>query len=217
MSDELQRQRDYWNSESALFDAIYSGRKSRFGRWLDRVFRKDMYERFEYTLARAEPVRCRDFLDVGCGTGHYVFELARRGCRHVTGIDISEIMVRHCRRTAEESGISDKTEFVCSDLLGFMPARRYHVCIGIGLFDYISDPLPVLKKMCACADDCAIMSFPRLLTWRAPLRKIRLALRGCNVRFFTQRKIERLLTAAGFKNHTIDKVGKLYCVSAWVK
>lgn len=217
MSDELQRQRDYWNGEIALFDTIYSGRKSRFGQWLDRVFRKDMYQRYEYTLARAEPVSGRDFLDVGCGTGRYVLELARRGCRHATGIDISESMVRHCRGTAEGSGLSGTTEFIRADLLEFQPARRYHVCIGIGLFDYISDPLPVLKKMCACADDCAIVSFPRLFTWRAPVRKIRLALRGCKVRFFTRRSVSALLGAAGFKNFSIEKVGKLYCVCAWVR
>jgi len=214
MSSEKQRQRDYWNQETALFDAIYSGRKSPLGQWLDRVFRKDMFERYEYTLSRAEPIGGRDFLDVGCGSGRYAFELARRGCRHVTGIDIAERMVQHCRRTAD---LSDKTEFLCTDLLDFTPPRRYHVCIGIGLFDYISDPLPVLKKMCACADDCAILSFPRLLTWRAPVRKIRLALRGCSVHFFTKRRIVALLDAAGFKDHTIDKVGKLYCVSARVK
>jgi cyclopropane fatty-acyl-phospholipid synthase-like methyltransferase len=217
MSDELQRQRDYWNHEIALFDAIYSGRKTPLGQWLDRVFRKDMFERYEYTLSRAEPVRGRDFLDVGCGSGRYVFELVRRGCRHATGIDIAEQMVLHCRRTADEAGLSDKTEFIGTDLLDFSPPRRYHVCIGIGLFDYISDPLPVLKKMCACVDDCAIVSFPRLLTWRAPVRKIRLALRGCSVHFFTRRQIATLLNAAGFKNHTIDKVGKLYCVTARVK
>jgi SAM-dependent methyltransferase len=216
MSDEVLRQREYWNREIDSFDAIYSRRKNRFSQWLDRTFRKDMFERYEYTLAHAEPIRGRDFLDVGCGTGRYVFDLARRGCRHATGIDISEHMIDHCRRTAEDSHLSGKVEFTLTDLINYTPAQRYHVCIGIGLFDYISEPLPVLKKMRDCVDDCVIVSFPRLFSWRAPVRKIRLGLRGCDVRFFTLRRITTLLSAAGFKNHSLEKVGKLYCVTARV-
>jgi SAM-dependent methyltransferase len=217
MSDELLRQRAYWNREIALFDAIYSHKKGRFGQWLDRTFRKDMYERYEYTLRHAEPVKNRDFLDVGCGTGRYIFDLAGRGCHHATGIDISEQMIDHCRRAAAEAHLADRTEFVRTDLLDFSPGRRYDVCIGVGLFDYIRDPLPVLKKMFAAAGDCAILSFPRLCTWRAPVRKIRLLLRGCYVRFYTRRRIGSLLAAAGFKGYSLEKVGKLYCVTARVK
>ncbi|MBN2189528.1 MAG: class I SAM-dependent methyltransferase [Chitinispirillaceae bacterium] len=217
MRDELLRQRDYWDGEVNSFDAIYSHRKGRLGKWLDRTFRKDMYERYEYTLASAEPVENRDFLDVGCGTGRYIFELVNRGCRHATGIDISEQMIEYCRRRAAETGVSDRTEFIQTDLMGYTAAKKFHVCIGIGLFDYIRDPLPVLKKMAACADDCAIMSFPRLLTWRAPVRKFRLWLRGCNVFFFTRRQIFSLLTDAGFKNHSFKKAGKLFCVTARTK
>jgi SAM-dependent methyltransferase len=217
MSDELVRQRGYWNRKIARFDAIYAGTKSRFGQWLDRTFRKDMYERYAYTLTHAEPIHGRDFLDVGCGTGRYIFEFVGRGCRHATGIDISELMIEHCRRAAAEAGFSDRTEFVRTDLLGYLPGRRYDVCIGIGLFDYIGDPLPVLKKMCTCTDDCVIASFPRLWTWRALVRKIRLGLQGCHVRFFTRRQIDTLLMAAGFASFSLEKVGKLYCITARVK
>jgi SAM-dependent methyltransferase len=214
MSDRLRKQRNYWNKEIALFDAIYSRKKSRFGQWLDRTFRKDMYQRYEYALSHAEPVKNRDFLDVGCGTGRYTFELARRGCHHATGIDISEKMVEYCRRTAAQMLLSDRTDFICTDLLGYTPTQRFHVCIGIGLFDYINDPLPVLKKMYACADNCVILSFPRLFTWRAPARKIRLWLRGCNVRFFSRKRINALLTSSGFSRYSLEKIGKLYCVTA---
>jgi len=217
MNDELSRQRDYWNREIVQFDAIYSRRKSRFSQWLDRTFRRDMYERYAYTFTHAEPVKDRDFLDVGCGTGRYAFELVKRGCRHVTGIDISEQMIEHCRREALAAHLSGKTEFIRTDLIDYVPPKRFHVCIGIGLFDYISDPLPVLNKMNTCALDCAIMSFPRRWTWRAPIRKTRLVLRGCNVRFFTRRQIDALLIAAGFTGYSIEKVGKLFCVSARVK
>ena len=214
MSEELQRQREYWNREISQFDAIYSRKKSGLGNWLDMTFRKDMYQRYEYTLKHAEPVADRDFLDVGCGTGRSSFELLRRGCRHVTGIDISEEMVNHCRRTAETEKVGERSEFLRTDLLDYTPQCRYHVVIGIGLFDYISDPLPVLQKMRECTDGCCIASFPRFWTWRAPVRKLRLSLRGCFVRFFTRENIDDLIKSAGFSSYSIETVGKLYCITA---
>lgn len=216
MSGELERQRDYWNREIAQFDAIYSRKKGAFGQWLDKTFRKDMYERYEYTLKNAEPIKDRDFLDVGCGTGRYALEFVRRGCRHVTGIDISEEMVDYCRRDAKKEGLENKTEFVRTDLLDYAPGRVFHTCIGIGLFDYISNPLPVLKKMRTCVSDTAIVSFPRLWTWRAPVRKIRLGLRGCIVCFYSRKRIAALLHEAGFEQYRLEKIGKLFCVTARV-
>ena len=43
-------------------------------------------------------------LDVGCGTGRHVIELARRGYR-VTGIDLSEAQLRRAREKAAEAGV----------------------------------------------------------------------------------------------------------------
>jgi hypothetical protein len=61
------------------------------------------------------------------------------------------------------------------------------------------------------------MSFPRRWTWRAPVRKARLGLKRCDVYFYTTRDIEALLRKAGFARHTVEKVGQLYCVTAFVK
>ncbi len=217
MSEELLRQRDYWNREITQFEAIYSRRKNVISAFLDRVFRKDMYDRFVYTLKNAEPIRDRTVLDVGCGTGRYIMALLQRGCGHATGLDISEQMIGHCRAQAAAEGFAEKTEFVRADLLNYSPSKTFDVCIGIGLFDYISDPLPVLRKMRGCTGNRLIASFPRRWTWRAPVRKIRLAMRGCNVRFFTKKQVRALLTAAGFKNISLEKVGKLYCITADVR
>ena len=60
------------------------------------------------------------------------------------------------------------------------------------------------------------MAFPRLWTWRAPIRKVRLARKGCDVFFYSKAQIEKLMRDAGFKRQEIVKVGKLYCVVAYV-
>ncbi|HEU4870295.1 MAG TPA: hypothetical protein VFT08_05545, partial [Pyrinomonadaceae bacterium] len=84
------------------------------------------------------------------------------------------------------------------------------------LFDYIKNPLPVLTKMREVSTDKAIMAFPRLYTWRAPVRKVRLTIKGCDVYFYSAARINKLIKDAGFSRHTLTKVGKLYCVVAYV-
>ena len=216
-SNDIQIQSDYWNRELDAFSRIYSQRKSKLSVLLDRIFRRDMFERFQFTIENCAPFEGDSFLDVGCGTGIYDFELVRRGAARVVGIDIAENMIRCCREGAEQNGCADRCTFVHADLLEYQPDCTFNVTFGIGLFDYIPDPLPVLEKMRGVTSDKVIVSFPRFWTWRAPLRKLRLTLRGCPVYFFTRRKVSRLMTQAGFASHSITRIGKLHCVIARVK
>ena len=215
MNNELQAQRAFWNSEADAFQRIYTHRKSKFANTLDQIFRKDMYERFVFTIEHCEPIKGRTFLDVGCGNALYSLELARKGAAKVVGIDISEVMIGLCKQSSENENLTDVCTFIQTDLLDYKPESTFDVSFGIGLFDYISDPLPVLKRMREVSTDKAIMAFPRLWTWRAPIRKVRLARKGCDVFFYSKAKIEKLLRDAGFNRQEIFKVGKLYCVVAY--
>ena len=216
MNNEIQAQRAFWNSEADAFQRIYTHRKSKFSNTLDQIFRKDMYERFQFTIANCEPIPGRTFLDVGCGNGLYDFELARRGARKVVGLDIAEVMIGLCQKASEDQNFDDRCTFIQTDLLEWDNAgAKFDVSFGIGLFDYISDPLPVLRRMRELSTDKAIMAFPRLWTWRAPVRKARLTMKGCDVYFYSAARIDKLMKDAGFSRHTLTKVGKLYCVVAY--
>ena len=216
MSNEIQAQRAFWNSEADAFSKIYTHRKSKFSNKLDQIFRKDMYERFQFTIANCEPIKGRTFLDVGCGNALYSLELARKGAAKVVGIDIAEVMIGLCKKSAEDENLSDRCTFIQTDLLEYKPEQKFDVSFGIGLFDYIKNPLPVLTKMREVSTDKAIMAFPRLYTWRAPVRKVRLTLKGCDVYFYSAARIDKLMKDAGFSRHTLTKVGKLYCVVGYV-
>jgi SAM-dependent methyltransferase len=215
LNSEITSQRNYWNREADEFQKIYTHHKSNVSNLLDRVFRKDMYERYVFTIENCAPIEGRRFLDVGCGNGLYSTRLAREGAAQVTGLDIAENMINLCRESARKEGVEDRCEFLQTDLLEFSPASSFDVAIGIGLFDYISDPLPVLKKMREVTTDKVIASFPRLWTWRAPIRKVRLTLRNCSVFFYTRQELNRLMREAGFVRHEITRVGKLHCVVAY--
>jgi ubiquinone/menaquinone biosynthesis C-methylase UbiE len=215
LSNEIQAQRAFWNSEADAFQRIYTHRKSKFSNTLDHIFRKDMYERYQFTIANCEPVKGRTFLDVGCGNALYSLELARKGAGKVVGIDIAEVMIGLCRQASDAENLSDICTFIQTDLLEYNPDSKFDVSFGIGLFDYIRDPLPVLKKMREVSTDKAIMAFPRLWTWRAPVRKVRLGIKGCDVFFYSAERINQLMKDAGFSRHELTKVGKLYCVVAY--
>lgn len=215
MNEEIVAQREYWNNEADAFSRIYTHRKSKFSNMLDSIFRKDMYERFVFTIKNCEPIQDRTFLDVGCGNGLYSLELARKGARKVLGIDIAEVMIGLCKDASARENLDDRCHFEQTDLLAYEGKTKFDVSFGIGLFDYISDPVPVLTKMRELTTDKAILAFPRYWTWRAPIRKVRLNARGCDVFFYTKSRIKELLDQAGFKRHEVYKVGKLHCVIAY--
>ncbi len=216
MSQDLNRQEKYWDEKSRQFDAIYGHDKGAFSNWLDKVFRWDMYARYEYTMKNVAPIEGRSFLDVGCGTGRYALELARRGASRVVGIDISQKMLELARQRMSEERLDDRCRFEQFDLLHYQPGELFDVCIGIGLFDYIREPLPVLTRMRQVVKDRIVISVPRFWTWRAPVRKARLGMKGCDVFFYTKSNIRGLLKDAGFAKHTMEKIGQLYCITAYV-
>ena len=216
MNQELNTQKKYWDSTVTDFDSIYSHRKSKFDNWIDATFRWDMYARFDYTMAHSEPIAGRTFLDVGCGTGRFAVEYAKRGAKRVVGIDIAQNMLDVCQQRAQAEGVSTQCEFALGDLLAHQPREKFDIVIGIGLFDYISDALPVLTKMRQVVTDRAIVTLPMLETWRAPVRKVRLALKGCPVYFYSKSRVDELMKGAGFARYEMERVGQLWCVTAHV-
>jgi len=216
MKNEIEVQRNFWNSEADAFERIYSQEKSKLSTALDQFFRKDMYERFIFTTENCKPVEGRRFLDVGCGNGLYSIDLGKKGAAGVVGLDISPVMIERCRQSVQKEGLEDSVNFIQTDLLEYTPDSNFDVSYGIGLFDYISEPLPVLKKMRKVTKDKVILAFPRLMTWRAPVRKVRLTMKGCPVFFYSRSKINRLMRDAGFARWEVTRVGKLHCVVAYV-
>lgn len=210
----IAQQRAYWDRVASDFDSIYTRRKSGLARWLDRVFRADMFERLEYTLQQAEPVAGRTFLDVGCGSGHYCLALAQRGARKVVGIDIAPNMIQKSIKLLDATGLSRVCEFRIQTLDQLSDSEVFDAVIGIGLLDYVPRPLEILRQMHRHAQDRVILSFPRSNTWRAPVRKVRLTLRGCPVYFYRESQVRQLIEEAGGRLVDLQVVGMLFCTSS---
>jgi cyclopropane fatty-acyl-phospholipid synthase-like methyltransferase len=214
MKGEIQKQSEYWSKESAAFESIYTHKKSKISSLLDQIFRKDMYERYDFTIQNCEPVKGRSFLDIGSGNGKYSIELAKRGAEKVLGLDVSENMVKISQENAKKEKVDEICSFIIGELITCQPKDVFDIAIGIGLFDYVSDALPLLTRMNEVVKNKVIVSFPRFWTWRAPIRKIRLFIKGCPVYFYRKSVIDNLMKKAGFTNIEFHTIGKLFCIIA---
>ncbi|MCZ6704564.1 MAG: methyltransferase domain-containing protein [Bacteroidetes bacterium] len=207
------RVKEYWSNVAEEFDAIYSGKKSAVMRWLDRVFRKDMYERFRLTIEECEADEIKTILDIGTGSGRFCLPLAEKKAK-VMGIDFSESMIELARRRAEEAGTADKCDFRVADFLQLRLDQVFDAVLAIGVFDYVKQPGPFLEKMSQVVQQKVVTTFPSLWTWRVIPRWIRLNLKGCPVYFFTRKQIRRYHDQAGLRIQRFERIGKIYFVVA---
>ncbi|MDP8246960.1 MAG: glycosyltransferase [Candidatus Tritonobacter lacicola] len=203
----------YFDRKAREFDAIYSGEKSLPGRLLDRLLRWDMIERMNIVLRTASETGAGRILDVGCGSGRIAIPLAERTSARVTGIDTAPRMIDMAGEEASAAGVGERCTFRVGDIFSVSPDDRYDMSIAIGLFDYIFEPLPILKRMGRVTGGLVVASFPRK-NLRAAVRKIRLKICGCPVRFFSRKEVEKLFADAGLDIVDFKSVGNLYIVRA---
>ena len=213
--DTMPQVRQFWNDIAENFDAIYSGKnKSALGRTMDRIFRKDMYQRLQWVMRQAGDVRDRKICDIGCGSGRFAVQFARQGASRVVGVDVAPNMLRLAGQLARQEGVDAACEFVHSDVLDWKTDERFDLVIAIGFWDYIADPAGRLQIIRSLTRERFLSAWPRFWTWRMPIRKVRLGLSGCPVYFFRRSQVCRYLEEAGFEVESCETVGKLFCVAA---
>ena len=95
----------FFSSFANDWDSLYDGRRGAFWRFIDREFRRDIYDRYLLTFERlGVDLTGKTVLDVGCGSGVYCAEAARLGATRVVGIDgapkMVELATARCREAA---------------------------------------------------------------------------------------------------------------------
>ncbi len=205
--------KEYFDKIAEEFDSIYSGQKNALLRFLDRVLRKDMYDRLRLTLEECGSPDIRSVLDVGTGSGRFCLPLAGNKDR-VIGIDFSPSMIELARQHARELGVAERCEFRVGDFLAMEFEGPVDAVMAIGLFDYIAQPAVFLRKMKSLTRKKIVVTFPSSRTWRAIPRWIRLRLQGCPVYFYNPKKVQNLFREAGLEIRKLKRVGKIYLVVA---
>lgn len=196
----------YFSKAATTFDTFYDHKRSSFMQWVDRKFRSDVFERYHLTFETIEPLNNKTVLDVGCGSGPYVVEAARRGSKRVVGLDMARGMLDLARQRAITAGVADKCKFTLGVFPQDAPQEIFDYAIVMGVMDYIVNPLPFLSTLAQRVRLCAVLSFPSKHWFRTPLRKIRYCVKRCPVYFYEPQQIESLSKAAGFSQTKIKKI-----------
>jgi SAM-dependent methyltransferase len=213
--DNMPQVARFWNNIAGEFDTIYTGRKGLIGRMLDKIFRADIYQRFDWVMQKAGDVRGKRICDIGCGTGRFVTEFAKRGAAQVTGVDVAPEMIRLSRNLVAEDGTAAVCDFHEADILNWKTKDKFDLTIAIGFWDYIMEPPERLRLIRNITGEQFLSAWPRFWTWRMPVRKVRLQyIRGCPVYFFRKSQVYKMIEDAGFKVTSCETVGKLFCVDA---
>ena len=193
--------------DAQSFDAIYRLERSPFWRLVNTTLRKAVFERYATTFERAGDVTGKDVLDVGCGSGVYSVDFARRGARRVVGVDFSANMLALARREAEQHEVADRCEFVQADFLELDPDETFDISIAMGVFDYVPDQVPFLRKMADVTTGKVIVAFPSHSLIREPARRLRykLAAKG-DVYLYGRDDVERIASEAGLRDWEIVRI-----------
>ncbi len=208
MNDPYQdKVRQRFERDAQSFDAIYRLERSPFWRWINTTFRKAVFERYTITFEQAGDVAGRKILDVGCGSGIYSVDFARRGAARVVGVDFSGNMLELAREEAERHQVADRCEFIQADFLEIQLEDKFDISIAMGVFDYVPDQVAFLRKMVELTTGKVIVAFPGHSLLREPARRLRYRLAGKGeIYLYSQDDVKRIATEAGLRDKEIIRI-----------
>lgn len=190
--------RDHFDRHAVDFDVLYHPkRQSSLGRWLNRRFRSDILGRYQAAIKHVQDSDAKSVLDVGCGPGHYLAALSKMGIPRLVGVDVSEQMIALARNHPEISR-SSSIELIQADYLEWTADTKFDVILALGFFDYVQDPVPILRKMRSETTHSVFASFPSRHWLRMPFRWARRRLQGTKVYFYSEAQIRELAVESGY-------------------
>jgi 2-polyprenyl-3-methyl-5-hydroxy-6-metoxy-1,4-benzoquinol methylase len=204
----------HFHADAQRFDAIYDDRKGPFARFIDNVWRGVVRKRLELTIGKLEPLDGKSVLDVGCGSGRFCIAYAQHGAPHVLGVDFAAGMIDLARKIAGELHIAERCEFRVGRFPDAVPEKGFDVSTALGFFDYIEDPLSIVRAMRAKTKQTIVMSFPKAIEWRVPIRRVRFLINRCPLFLYTRRQVESILRDANIERYDWINLDRDYFVVA---
>jgi len=170
------------------FDYIYETQYSEqnpLKRFLDKLLRKSMIDRFNLTKEYIENSNIKTILDAGCGTGRYSFYFGSKNY-DVTGIDISEKMIDFCNTSKQKT---ENTNFVKTSLENFSTTKNIYAIICLGFFDYIDNVEHSLEQINKFNPKLVVASFPNKFNFLNYIRIFRYKMNKCPLFYYTKEQI----------------------------
>ncbi len=199
------RVREYFSNTADKFDKLYSGERRTIQKIIDRFFRQGVTKRIDLVFRECNNLSGKKILDVGCGSGRYCIEFAKRGARKVVGIDYAKGMINLAIKIAAQSRVDHICEFFEMDIADYSQQDKFDISIAMGVFDYVKEPAHLIAKMREITSQKMLLWFPAKWHYKAPLRIISLGMQNCPVYFFSIDDIKKILKNVGITNYNIEK------------
>ncbi len=209
-----QKVRDHFHADAVRFDAIYEEDKNPIERFIDHVLRGVVRRRLDVTLEKMQPLQGKTVLDVGCGSGRFCLAYAEQGASHVLGVDFAPAMIELANQYAKKLGVQDRCEFRVGAFPETMKPNEgpYDYSSACGFFDYIENPVGIIRDMKRLTRTGAFMSFPKENEWRVPLRRMRFKKLGVPLFLYTEERVKQILKDAGFERYDWINMDRDYLV-----
>ena len=189
----------FFNDYAHDFSSIYkedTKKRSSFDKLMDKWFRKDIKNRFDLTINESKKDSIKTILDIGCGPGHFVVKFLEQG-KKVTALDMAPSMIEITKKRVQSMSKEDEVTFVLENYLDYKPMEKFDAACVMGFFDYVEDPVVVLKKLISDIKKEIYISIPDSKGFLATQRKIRYKLRKCPLFLYSREFLEDSLKKAG--------------------
>jgi cyclopropane fatty-acyl-phospholipid synthase-like methyltransferase len=189
----------FFNNYSSRFSGIYiedENPRSLLDSFIDKYFRQTVYQRYANTLEHLKNSEIETVLDIGCGPGHYVMSALNQG-KKVTALDIASKMLDLTKTRVDESNLEPTVDYLLADYMQHEFIEEFDATIVMGFFDYVSDPVPFVKKLLKDTSKEIYISIPKDSGWQAHQRKFRYWYNKCPLYLFSLSQVEAILTDAG--------------------
>ncbi len=128
-------------------------------RWSEKFQKMEFRHRVAPGLISGNTV-----LDVGCGDGLLMKELARAG-KQVEGIDLSGVAVERCRKEGLKATEGD----FASGPLPFAE-KQFETVVALDVLEHVYEPERLLKEMVRVSSDAVVISVPNFSSLPARLQ-----------------------------------------------
>jgi 2-polyprenyl-3-methyl-5-hydroxy-6-metoxy-1,4-benzoquinol methylase len=208
--------RDHFHDDAERFDAIYDTKKGAIARLIDNYWRGVVQKRLELNVEYLAPFTGKKILDVGCGSGRFCIAFAQNGAEKVIGVDFARAMIKIADKLATEAGVGDRCEFVVGGFPDAIVASEgpFDACTANGFFDYIENPVPIITRMRELTNGKLILSFPKAVEWRVPVRRVRFWLKGTPLFLYRESQVRDILAHSGVTNYEFIYLDRDYLVVA---
>lgn len=208
--------RDHFHDDAERFDAIYEEKKGPVAGFIDNWWRGVVQKRLELNVEKLRPFEGKKILDVGCGSGRFCIAFAQEGATKVVGIDFAKGMIEIADKLAADAGVADRCKFVVGTFPQDIDAGEapFDACTGNGFFDYVEHPVPIIAAMREMTKGRMVMSFPKAVEWRIPLRRLRFWMKGTPLFLYREQQVRDILAQAGVTDYEVIHLDRDYLVVA---